>query len=64
MILQSLLLVVGFALVIKGADWFVEAASSLARKFNISDLAIGLTAVAFGTSSPELTVSIFAAIEG
>ena len=64
MILQSLLLILGFALVIKGADWFVESASAVARKYRISDLAIGLTVVAFGTSAPELAVSVFASIQG
>ena len=63
-VLEVFLLVLGFALVIKGADWFVEAASAVARKYHISDLAIGLTVVAFGTSAPELAVSLFAAIQG
>lgn len=58
------LLVVGFALLIKGADWFVEGASSIAKILRISPLLIGLTIVAFGTSSPEATVSILAALDG
>ncbi len=59
-----LLLVVGFALLIKGADWFVEGASQIAKILRISPLLIGLTIVAFGTSSPEATVSILAALDG
>jgi cation:H+ antiporter len=63
MALEILLLVVGFVLLIKSADWLVTGASALARKFNISDLAIGLTIVAFGTSAPELVVNVFAAVQ-
>ena len=63
MILQIALLVLGFLLLIKGADWFIKGASALGRKFNISDLAIGLTIVAFGTSAPELVVNSFAAFQ-
>ena len=59
-----LLLVLGLALLIKGADWLVEGAASLARKFRIPELVIGLTIVAFGTSAPELIVNTFAAFEG
>lgn len=58
------LLVVGFALLIKGADWFVDGASNIAKILRISPLLIGLTIVAFGTSSPEATVSILAALDG
>jgi len=57
------LLIIGFALLIKGADFFVEGASQIARKLHVSPLLIGLTIVAFGTSSPEATVSIVAALE-
>ncbi|NLE36319.1 MAG: calcium/sodium antiporter [Bacteroidales bacterium] len=64
MILQAAILLVGFLVLIKGADWLVSGASSLARKYNVSDLAIGLTIVAFGTSAPELVVNVFAAIKG
>jgi cation:H+ antiporter len=60
MLIQSFLLIFGIALLIKGADWLVEGASALAKKFNVSDLAIGLTIVAFGTSTPELVVNSFA----
>lgn len=53
-----LLLIIGFVAVIKGADWLVEGASSLARKYRVSEMAIGLTVVAFGTSAPELAVNV------
>ncbi|MGJ9460566.1 calcium/sodium antiporter [Oceanobacillus sp. CF4.6] len=59
-----ILLILGFALLIKGADWFVDGSSNIAALLRISPLLIGLTIVAFGTSSPELTVSIFAALDG
>ncbi len=58
------LLLVGFAVLIKGADFLVNGASSAAKKNGISNLAIGLTVVAFGTSMPELIVSLLSAIEG
>lgn len=64
MLLQILLLVVGFALLIKGADWFVEGASKIADKFGIPQIVIGLTIVAMGTSLPEAAVSISAAYKG
>ena len=64
MILQIFLLIAGFLLLIKGADWLVENSSSFARKKKISDLAIGLTIVAFGTSAPELVVNVVAAYQG
>lgn len=56
--LNFLLVSVGFVLLIKGADYLVNGASSLAKRFNISDIAIGLTVVAMGTSAPELVVNI------
>jgi cation:H+ antiporter len=62
--LQYILLVIGFILLIKGADLLVDGASSVGRKLDISDLVIGLTVVAFGTSLPELFVNIFASIKG
>lgn len=62
--LPTLLLIVGFAILIKGADFLVNGASSIAKKNGISNLAIGLTVVAFGTSLPELIVSLFAAVDG
>lgn len=58
-----LLLLVGFALLIKGADYFVDGASKIAQALHVSPMLIGLTIVAFGTSSPEATVSIVAALE-
>ena len=62
--LTYVLIPIGFVLVIKGADVFVKAASSLARRLRVSDLAIGLTVVAFGTSLPELAVNVTASIQG
>jgi cation:H+ antiporter len=63
-ILPYVLFIAGFVLLIKGADFLVNGASSIARRFNISDLVIGLTIVAFGTSTPELFVNIFASSKG
>ena len=62
--LTIILLIVGFLLLIKGADFLVEGASSIGRRLKISDLVIGLTVVAFGTSSPELFVNLIASIKG
>ena len=56
------LLIIGLLLLIKGGDWLVTGSSALARKYGISELVIGLTIVAFGTSAPELVVSSLAAI--
>lgn len=64
MIFPISLILVGFVLLILGANWLVDGASALARKFNIPDLVIGLTIVAFGTSAPELVVNVFASIQG
>ncbi len=61
--LNFLLVIVGFVLLIKGADYLVSGASSLAKRFNISDIAIGLTVVAMGTSAPELVVNLIAGDE-
>ena len=63
-ITQILLLVVGFVMLIKGADWFVEGASKIADRFGIPQLVIGLTIVAMGTSAPEAAVSITSALKG
>ncbi len=63
-LLQIVLLVVGFVLLIKGADWFVDGSSAVAARFGIPQLVIGLTIVAMGTSAPEAAVSIAAAING
>lgn len=59
-----ILLIVGFALLIKGASFFVDGSSNIARLLRVPPILIGLTIVAFGTSSPEATVSIIAALEG
>lgn len=59
-----LFLVVGFVMLVKGADWFVEGASKVAEKFGIPQLVIGLTIVAIGTSLPEAAVSTSAALKG
>jgi len=63
-LLQIGLLVIGFVMLIKGADWFVEGASKIADKLGIPQLVIGLTIVAMGTSAPETAVSISAALKG
>lgn len=63
-LIQLLILVAGFVLLMKGADWFVEGASKIADKFGIPQLVIGLTIVAMGTSLPEAAVSISAAVKG
>ncbi|WP_145070298.1 calcium/sodium antiporter [Engelhardtia mirabilis] len=60
----SLLLVAGFMLLAKGADWLVTGSSALARRIGVSSLAIGLTVVAWGTSAPEVVVSSMAALQG
>lgn len=64
MIAPLLFLVLGLLLLIKGADWLVNGASALAKQYHISDLAVGLTIVAFGTSAPELVVNSFASFQG
>ena len=64
MLKSVIFLLAGFLLLVKGADWFVEGASSIARRLRIPSLIIGLTIVAFGTSAPELAVSITAAVKG
>lgn len=58
------LLLIGFALLVKGADYFVDGASNIAGALRVSPLLIGLTIVAFGTSAPEASVSFIAALEG
>ena len=64
MFIQILILIGGFIVLIKGADFFVDGASNLARNFRISKMLVGLTIVAFGTSAPELAVSIKSMIAG
>ena len=63
MIISIILLLAGFLFLVKGADFLVDGSSSIATKLNISQIVIGLTIVAFGTSTPELIVNVFAAIE-
>lgn len=64
MIVNILLLILGFAILIKCADYFVDGASSLARNFKLSTMFIGLTIVSFGTSAPEFAVSIQSLLRG
>lgn len=64
MLINILLLVFGFVILIKGADWFVDGASAVAGNFKISKMLIGLTIVAFGTSAPEFAVSVKSLISG
>ncbi|MBK8504713.1 MAG: calcium/sodium antiporter [Saprospiraceae bacterium] len=59
-----ILFILGFIILIKGADLLVDGASSVAKRFNISNIVIGLTIVAFGTSAPEFIVNIFASVRG
>lgn len=63
-LIQLLLLIAGFIMLVKGADWFVDGAAGIAEKFGIPHLVIGLTIVAMGTSAPEAAVSITAALKG
>lgn len=64
MISYSLLLICGLILLVLGANWLVHGCSSLARKYGVSELIIGLTVVGFGTSMPELLVNVLASING
>lgn len=63
-VLYLLFVVIGFGALIKGADWLVDGASRIAARFGMSDIVIGLTVVSFGTSAPELIVSLVAAVSG
>ena len=63
-VLQIFLLAVGFTMLIKGADFFVDGSSGIASRFGIPQLVVGLTIVAMGTSAPEAAVSISAALKG
>lgn len=63
-LLQCLLLALGFVMLVKGADWFVDGAAGIADRFGVPQLVIGLTIVAMGTSAPEAAVSITAALKG
>ncbi len=62
--LQVLLLIGGLALIVFGADWLVDGASGIARRFGLSEFVIGLTIVGMGTSAPEMVVSFIGAIQG
>lgn len=62
--ISAIMLIIGFAMLVKGADWFVGGASDIASKFHVSQLVIGLTVVAMGTSLPEAAISISAAVKG
>lgn len=64
MIVKILILIVGLALIVFGADWLVDGASAIARKLGVSEFVIGLTIVGFGTSMPELVVSLNGAFHG
>ncbi len=64
MVIDYILFVFGLFVLVKSADWIVDGASSLAKKFGVSSLIVGLTVVAFGTSLPELVVNLFAVTEG
>lgn len=64
MLIQIFLVIIGFVCLIFGANWLVDGASALAKKFNVSDLAIGLTIVAFGTSAPEMVVNVIGSMNG
>lgn len=60
----ALFIVLGFVALVKGADWLVDGASAIAKRFGVSDLVIGLTVVAFGTSMPEFVVNMVSVAEG
>ena len=62
--MDYILLIIGFVFLIKGADYFVDGSSSVARILKVPPIIIGLTVVAFGTSMPELSVSVTAALKG
>lgn len=64
MLLDVLVLIVGFVLLIKGADWFVDGSASVAKKLRVPTLIIGMTIVAMGTSAPECAVSLAASLKG
>lgn len=64
MTLTYILFVLGFVILVKGAGWLVDGASSIAKNLGISSLAVGLTVVAFGTSAPELVVNLLASLSG
>lgn len=64
MILDIVYLVIGLALILLGANWLTDGSAAIAKRFGISDLVVGLTVVAFGTSAPELVISVMSALNG
>lgn len=64
MFLNIILLIAGLLLILGGANYLTDGAASVARRYGISDLVVGLTIVAFGTSAPELTISVISAVTG
>ena len=64
MILNILLLVVSLAMILYGASWLTDGGSAVAKRFGMSEMVIGLTIVAFGTSAPELVISLVSALKG
>ena len=64
MLLQIFIFLVGLFFIVKGADWLVDGASSVAKRLGISDFVIGLTIVGMGTSAPEMVVSFIGALQG
>ena len=64
MVVSIILILLGFLLLVKGADFLVEGAINIAHKFHIPEIVIGLTIVSIGTSLPELVVSLTSALEG
>jgi len=61
--MSYIFVLLGFIILIKGADFLVDGASALAKKWGVSSLVIGLTVVAFGTSAPELFINVFSALK-
>lgn len=59
-----LLVIAGFAFLIKGADWLIDGATAIAKRFKVSDLVVGLTIIAFGTSAPEMFINILSSFQG
>ncbi len=64
MILNFFLFIIGFVLLVKGADWLVEGSASVAKRLGIPDIIVGLTLIAFGTSLPELVINVIASLNG
>ena len=64
MIIQTIFIIIGFLLLIKGADFLVKGGSNIAKRFHIPEIVIGLTIVSIGTSMPELFISVTSALNG